>query len=90
MIKINFNSEVDPQIPIENINNDSIVGVRIKSGIKEMIIMNDIISIIDSNGHCVMRENKMTKFEYLKYFQDAIREAFVFDTTKECFKWMGE
>ncbi len=91
MIKINFNPEIEPQIPIKHISNDSIVGVECNSGTKGMIVMmDDIIYIFYNSGELVPNNNVDTKYQYLKRYKNIINNAYIFSTVKECFEWMSE
>ena len=91
MIKINFNPEIEPQIPIEHINYMSIIGIEYNSGTKGMIVMmDDIVYVFYNSGELVPNNNVDSKCQYLKVYKSIINNAYTFNTVKECFKWMGE
>lgn len=91
MIKINFNPEIEPQIPIKHISNDSIVGVEYNSGNKGIIVMMDeIVYVCYNNGEPIPAKFVDSKYQYLTCYESNINNAYVFNTVKECFKWMSE
>lgn len=90
MKKVVFNTNPDI-IKIEDISNDSIVGIQWLSGIRTMVMKrnkNDYIGASDNNIQCSWSGESVK--DYVMKAKSKGAEAYVFSNVKELFKWMSE